>query len=150
MADIDPAALRAAFELVKAESGLAVVSTLRADSTIQSSVVNVGLLPDPLTGKDGLAFVTYGKVKLANLRVRPHVTIAFRNGWQWASVEGSTRLLGPDDTEAGWDQPAMAKLLRDIFTAAGGTHSDWDEYDQTMVEQRRSAVLVAPTRIYGN
>ena len=34
-------------------------------------------------------------------------------------------------------------LLRDIFTAAGGQHDDWDAYDRTMVEQRRVAVFVS-------
>jgi hypothetical protein len=41
-------------------------------------------------------------------------------------------------------------LLREIFTAAGGTHDDWSAYDQAMREQGRTAVFVAPTRIYSN
>jgi len=41
-------------------------------------------------------------------------------------------------------------LLREVFTACGGTHDNWDEYDRTMVEQGRVAVLVAPTRVYSN
>jgi hypothetical protein len=40
-------------------------------------------------------------------------------------------------------------LLRDIFVAAGGSHDNWDEYDRVVAEQRRAAVLVVPTRIYG-
>ena len=42
-----------------------------------------------------LAFVTYGKVKLANLRARPQLAVTFRNGWQWATVEGSAEIGGP-------------------------------------------------------
>ena len=45
---------------------------------------------------------------------------------------------------------ALASLLRDIFKAAGGTHDDWDAYDRTMREQRRTGVLVVPTRVYSN
>ena len=41
-------------------------------------------------------------------------------------------------------------MLRDIFTAAGGTHDDWDAYDRTMLEQHRTAVFVKPSRIYSN
>ena len=41
-------------------------------------------------------------------------------------------------------------LLSAIFSAAGGTHDDWDEYDRVMAEQRRTVVLVAPTRVYSN
>jgi len=40
-------------------------------------------------------------------------------------------------------------LLRDIFTAAGGTHDDWDEYDRVMANERRVAVLVERERTYG-
>lgn len=36
------------------------------------------------------------------------------------------------------------------FVAAGGTHEDWDEYDRVMAEQRRTVVLLDPTRIYSN
>jgi hypothetical protein len=41
-------------------------------------------------------------------------------------------------------------LLRDIFCAAGGTHDDWATYDRVMREERRTAVLVSPTRVYTN
>jgi hypothetical protein len=40
--------------------------------------------------------------------------------------------------------------LREVFVAAGGSHDDWDEYDQVMVEQRRTVVLLDPVRIYSN
>ncbi len=140
-----------AFGLAAAESGLAVVSTLRADGTIQASLVNVGVLPHPGTGEPALGFVTYGKVKLANLRARPQLAVTFRNGWQWATVEGNAELAGPDDAQpwlTGADQ--LRLLLREVFTAAGGTHDDWDAYDRVMAEQRRAVVLVAPTRVYSN
>ncbi len=133
------------------ESGLAVVSTLRADGTIQASLVNVGAIPHPVSGQQVLALVTYGKVKLANLRVRPQLAVTFRNGWQWATVEGTAELAGPDDPQP-WlaDADQLRVLLRDVFTAAGGTHDDWDEYDRVMAEQRRTVVLVAPSRVYSN
>ena len=99
----------------------------------------------------GLAFVTYGRVKLANLRARPQLAVTFRNGWQWATVEGDAELAGPDDPQP-WltDADQLRLLLREVFTAAGGTHDDWDEYDRVMAEQRRTVVLVAPTRVYSN
>lgn len=37
-----------------------------------------------------------------------------------------------------------------VFTAAGGTHDDWDTYDRVMAEERRTVVLVAPHRVYTN
>jgi PPOX class probable F420-dependent enzyme len=137
-----------AVALGRGEQGLAVVSTVRADATIQSSLVNAGVLPHPLSGAPVLAFVTYGRVKLANLRARPQVAVTFRSGWNWATVEGRASLLGPHDGD--FESDRLRLLLRDIFTAAGGTHDDWDEYDRVMAEQGRTAVLIEPRRIYGN
>lgn len=140
-----------AFALARDDNGLAVVSTLRADNTIQASLINAGPLPHPASGTETLGFVTYGKVKLANLRTRPQIAVTFRKGWQWATVEGHAALAGPDDPQPWLTSDAdLARLLRDVFTAAGGTHDDWDAYDTTMREQRRTAVLVTPTRIYSN
>lgn len=140
-----------AVALARDESGLVVVSTVRADGSVQASLVNAGTIAHPATGEPVLAFITYGKVKLTNLRARPALAATFRSGWQWATVEGSAELAGPDDP-AGWleDPDQLRLLLRQIFTAAGGTHDDWDTYDRVMAEQRRTAVLIAPTRVYSN
>ena len=143
--------LEGAVALARAESGLAVVSTLRSDATIQASLVNVGLLAHPEKGMPALGFVTYGKVKLANLRARPQLAATFRDGWRWATVEGVAELVGPDDPQP-WltDADRLRLLLREVFTAAGGTHDDWDEYDRVMAAERRAVVLIEPTRVYGN
>jgi len=143
--------LRDAVALAAADNGLAVVSTVRADATVQASLVNVGLLPHPATGEPALGFTTYGKVKLANLRARPQLAVTFRNGWQWATVEGQAELAGPDDAQP-WlkDAEQLRLLLREVFTAAGGTHDNWDEYDRVMAKERRAVVLIAPTRAYSN
>lgn len=140
-----------AVALASAESGLAVVSTVRADGTVQASLVNVGVLPHPATGQPSLGFTTYGKVKLANLRARPQLTVTFKNGWQWATVEGRAELAGPDDPQS-WlaDADQLRLLLREVFTAAGGTHDNWPEYDRVMANERRAVVLIAPTRVYSN
>lgn len=129
---------------------LAVVATTRADGSVQSSVVNAGVLPHPVTGEPVLAFVTYGRAKLAHLRARPRTAVTFRAGWEWATVEGPAELAGPDDPLPGFDVSALPALLRAVFTAAGGTHDDWSAYDRAMAEQRRCAVLVRPDRVYGN
>ncbi len=137
-------------DLARPEQGLAVVSTLRADQTIQSSVVNLGVLDHPIDGDPVVAFVTYGKVKLANLRARRQLTVAARSGWRWAAVEGNAELIGPDDPHPAVDAERLRLLLREIFTAAGGTHDNWPEYDRVMTTDRRAAVLLRPTRIYGS
>jgi PPOX class probable F420-dependent enzyme len=137
-------------ELGGREKFLAVVATLRSDLTVQSSVVNAGVLEHPFDGEGVVGFVTYGRSKLRNLRVRPQITVTFRSGWTWAAVEGLAELIGPDDPKPGVDAERLRLLLREVFTAAGGTHDDWDAYDREMAEQRRTVVLVAPTRIYSN
>ena len=137
-------------EMAAREQYLAVVGTLRADSTIQSSLVNAGVLDHPITGEPVLSFVTYGAAKLRNLRVRPQLAVTFRSAWAWATVEGNAELIGPDDPHPHVDDERLRLMLRDIFTAAGGTHDDWDAYDRTMLEQHRTAVFVKPSRIYSN
>jgi PPOX class probable F420-dependent enzyme len=145
MADLD------AFErLVPLDHGLVVVSTARADGTIQSSVVNAGVIDHPRTGRRMVALVAAGSSRrLVNLRARPWATVVVRAGWQWCGVEGAVELIGPDDPSDGIDAERLRLLLREIFSAAGGTHDDWDEYDRVMATERRVAVLVDPARIYG-
>jgi hypothetical protein len=84
------------------------------------------------------------------MRARRQVTATFRNGWQWAAVEGHAQLAGPDDPQPWLDPDRLRRLLREIFTAAGGTHDDWDEYDRVMAAQRRAAALIRPDRVYSN
>jgi PPOX class probable F420-dependent enzyme len=137
--------------LVTLDHGLCVVSTLRADTTIQSSVVNAGVLGHPVTGRPAVALVARGHSrKLANLRARPRATVVVRAGWQWVSAEGPAELAGPDDPFGRLDPDGIRLLLREIFTAAGGTHDDWDTYDRVMADERRTAVLITPDRVYSN
>lgn len=142
--------LAAFAKLVPLDHGLVVVSTARADGTIQSSVVNAGVLDHPVTGRPVVGLVAAGgSRKLVNLRARPRLTVVVRAAWQWAAVEGPVDLAGPDDPLEGVDAERLRLLLREIFTAAGGTHDDWDTYDRVMAEERRTAVLVEPERVYG-
>lgn len=138
-------------ELVPGDHGLCVVSTPRPDGTIQSSVVNAGVLGHPVTGTPVVGLVAVGgSRKLANLRVSPRASVVVRAGWQWCTAEGPVELAGPDDPLPGVDAERLRVLLREVFTAAGGTHDDWDAYDRTMAEERRTAVLLTPDRVYSN
>jgi PPOX class probable F420-dependent enzyme len=133
------------------DQGLCVLSTLRSDGGIQSSVVNAGVLTHPRTAEPVVAFVAIGGArKLDNLRADRRATAVARAGWQWVTVEGTAEIIGPDDPDPDVDAEALRLLLRNVFTAAGGTHDDWDTYDSTMREQRRAAVLISPIRIYSN
>lgn len=136
--------------LVGRDHGLAVVSVLRPGSGISSSVVNAGVLAHPVTGGQVVGFVSRGDARrLAYLRATRRVTVVLRAGWQWAAAEGPAELCGPDDPLPGVDAEGLRLLLRAVFTAAGGTHDDWDTYDAVMARERRTAVLVTPDRVYG-
>ena len=52
-------------------------------------------------------------------------------------------------------QDVLAQMYRESdfaheMPAAGGDHDYWDTYDQTMRDQARTVVLIAPARIRGN
>ena len=138
-------------ELVPLDHGLSVVVTRRTDLTPHTVVVNAGVLPHPVTGARSVAFVAAGGTrKLANLRADPTITVVIRAGWQWTAVEGHAELIGPDDPHPEVGDERLRLLLRDIFSAAGGTHDDWDTYDRVMREERRTAVFVSATWLYSN
>ena len=136
--------------LASNESGLVVVSAARADGTVQASLVNAGVMPHPGDGEPVVALVARGTaLKLRLLRARPAAAVTVRSGWQWATVEGTAELAGPDHPHPDVAPGQIPQLLRDVFTAAGGTHDDWAAYDRVMAEERRTAVFVRPTRVYG-
>jgi PPOX class probable F420-dependent enzyme len=137
-------------ELVPIDNGLCVVSTIRHDGSVQSSVVNAGVLSHPVTGDAVVGLVAAGRTKLRNLRADPRCTIVVRGGWRWLAVEGVAEIIGPDDPRAEVDSERLRVLLRDVFKAAGGRHDDWDTYDRTMAEEGRAAVLISPKRMYSN
>ncbi|MEU3622263.1 pyridoxamine 5'-phosphate oxidase [Amycolatopsis coloradensis] len=133
------------------ENGLATVATVRADGTVHSSVVNAGVIEDPVTKAPGIGFVAVGGAKKLDLfRQAGHATITFRRGWEWAAVQGRVHLVGPDDPDPDFDPAGLPKLLRDVFVAATGTHDDWEEYDRVMAAERRVAVFITANRVSGN
>ena len=125
------------------------VATRRPGGATQASVVTAGVMEHPIGGGPVVGFVARGRtVKLANLRRDSQITVVFRSGHEWVAVEGRADLVGPDDDFPGFDKASVPRLLRDVFTAAGGTHDNWPEYDRVMAEDRRCAVLVHAERIY--
>src|ERR1700689_4412206 len=111
--------------LVDGDHGLVGGSTLRPDGTIQSSGVHPGVLPQPVAGAQVVGLVSRGDAhRVVNLRARPRATVVVRAGWEWASAEGPAELAGPDDPMPGVAAERLRLLLREAFTAAGGTHED--------------------------
>ncbi|MGH8993167.1 MAG: pyridoxamine 5'-phosphate oxidase [Acidimicrobiia bacterium] len=133
-----------------AQDGLVVVGAARADGSVQASVVNAGVLEHPGDGTPVVALVVRGNaLKLRLLRRRPAATVTVRDGWEWVTVEGAAECAGPDDPHPDVSPEDLPAFLRAVFVAAGGSHDDWATYDRVMAEERRTAVLVRPARVYG-
>jgi PPOX class probable F420-dependent enzyme len=136
--------------LVPKDHGLAVIAVTGPDGNVRPSVANVGVIDHPVTGARVIGAVVQGRArKLDHIRARPRASAVLRAGWQWAAVEGPAEIVGPDDPMEGIDAERLRLLLREIFTAAGGTHEDFDSYDKVMAEERRAAVLITPERVFG-
>jgi PPOX class probable F420-dependent enzyme len=139
-------------KIVALDHGLAGLSTLRGDGFVQSTVVNAGVIDHPVSGQPVAALVGRPAThKIANLRANPTATLLWRAGWAWAAAEGTVELVGPDDPLEGIAAGDLPRLLREVYSAAGGgEHDDWAEYDRAMAAEGRMAVLLTPTRIYVN
>jgi hypothetical protein len=137
--------------LAAADQGLAIVSTTRPDGTVHSSLVNAGLFDHPVTKEPAVALVARADAyKLKLFATAGRANAVFRSGWEWVSVEGPVTIIGPEYPDPGFPTDGVPQLLRDIFTAAGGTHDNWAEYDRVMAEERRTAVFITPARITTN
>lgn len=149
---MDLGLLDRARELGARENGLVVAITLRRDGSAHASVVNAGVLSHPITAEPIVGFVARGHArKLSHLRIRPRVTIVFRAGWEWVTIEGRAELAGPDDVLDRLPPDAVPRLLREIYAAAvGGSADEWAELDDVFAAERHTAVLIRPDRIYAN
>ena len=125
------------------ENHRAVLTTFRKNGAAQMSILSVGYY------KDGVAFTTTeDRAKLANLRRDPRCSLLVSKDswWGFIVLEGKAKVMSADNTDA----DELRQALRDVFVAASGEeHPNWDEYDQAMRDDRRSAIIVVPERIYG-
>ncbi len=125
------------------ETHRGVLTTFRRNGAAQMSIISCGPF------RDGVAFtVTEDRVKLWNLRRNPRCSllISRESWWGFVVLEGHAQVLSAGNTDA--DELRLA--LREVYSAATGQdHPNWEEYDQAMRDDRRSAVIVIPDRIYG-
>ena len=95
------------FDLLRRLGGasrwLAVVATTRSDGSIHASLVNAGLLDNPVTGEPAVGLVVRGDArKLALFRHSGRGVAVFQHGWEWVSVEGPSRSRDPTTRSAAW------------------------------------------------
>ena len=126
-----------------AETNRGVLTTFRRDGAAQMSIVTCGPF------MEGVAFTTTAdRAKLMNLKRNSRCSLLVsQEDWRsYVVIEGHATILSADNTEAS----ALRLALRDVYRTTSGTeHPDWEEYDAAMVEQRLSAVVVIPERVYG-
>ena len=120
----------------------AVFTTFRRSGAAQMSIVTVGVL------NNGVAFtISPGSAKLANLRRNPRCSLMVsRRDWgDYAVLEGHAQVLSPDATPL----EELRLTLREVYRAGSGKeHPDWEEFDQAVQKDRRSAIIVVPEHIY--
>ena len=122
----------------------AVLTTFRRDGGAQMSIITVGAY------RSGAAFTTTDdRAKLMNLKRNPRCSLLVsQDSWRsYVVLEGQAQVLAADNTDA----EELKHALRDVYRSASGgkEHPDWDDYDRSMVEDKRAAVVVVPDRVYG-
>ncbi len=120
----------------------AVLTTYRRNGNAQMSIIVVG----PYRG--GAAFTTTAdRAKLRNLKrdTRCTLLVSQDSWWGFLVLEGHAEILSPENTDA----EGFQQTLRGVYRSIAGEHSDWEEYDQAMRDESRSAVIVIPDRVYG-
>ena len=113
------------------QHGTGTLATLHPDGSPHLSVVFASVVDDALwiSSRQPL-------VKVKNIRRDPRV--AFSSGIRpWAAVEGAARIHDGAD---------VLERLRTYYRAARGEHTDWDDYDRAMIEERRLVIEITPAR----
>lgn len=113
-----------------------VLTTFRADGSLQTSPVSAGVDPG---GR--LVVATYPqRAKTRNLRRDPRASaLVLSEEWDgpWIQLDGTAEVI---------DVPEAVEPLVDYFRSIAGEHPDWDEYRQAMREQGKSLIRLTIDR----
>ena len=119
-----------------------VVTTYKRSGAAQMSI----LLCGPYRGT--MSFVVQGSTaKRANLKRDPRCAVlTVKHDWSgYVVVTGQATVHDWDNT----DPEELRVMLREAFSACGGEHSDWEEYDRVMKAEQRAVVMVHPEHVSG-
>lgn len=113
-----------------------VLTTFRAGESLQSSPVTGGV-----DAEGRIVIATYPqRAKSANIRRRPRASVVVLsdefNG-PYVQIDGPAEVI---------DLPDALEPLVEYFRSVAGEHSDWDEYRQAMLDQRKCLIRVTPQR----
>lgn len=137
--------------MIAAVTGLATLSVARPNGSVQSTLVNAGIVEHPADGALCVGIVVRSAArKMDLLRDTTSATVLWRDGWAWWTVEGPVEVVGPRDPAENIPDLDLPALLRAIFVGASGTHEDWLAFDAVMADEERAAILIRPDRVYTN
>ncbi len=125
------------------ENHMAVVTTVGSLGRAQSTVVSAGEM------NGTMVFVSRGgTVKINNIRksARCTVTTIKLDTRRYVTVEGPAAVCGWDNTE----EAELLRVLGDVYTAVGRPPSAWPDFNKSMRDEARTAVIVTPKRVYGS
>ncbi len=119
---------------------------LKSDGRPQSSNIAYTVGTGADVGKI-LISVTDGRAKTTNLRRDPRASLHVNRDdfWAYVVIEADVELTpvaaAPDDE--------TTEQLVAYYRSVAGEHSDWAEYRQAMVDDRRLLLKLTPTYAYG-
>lgn len=120
----------------------AVLTTFRRDGAAQMSIV----VSTPT--EEGVSFTTTeDRAKYKNLvrDSRCSLLVSKDDWWGFVVLEGNATLI----TQTNTPQDEYLHACRTIYRQISGEHSNWREYDQAMLDDRRVVITVVPERVYG-
>lgn len=122
-----------------------VLTSFRKNGMPQMSIVTVY----PRDGGVGIS-ITETRVKFKNLLRDPRCSVLISHADWWSGFlvfEGTAELLHSGNT----DPETLRQARRRIFSATTRRRSaDWEEYDRIAEADKRVAMLLRPTQIYGS
>ena len=120
----------------------AVLTTFRRDGAAQMSIV----VSTPT--EVGVSFTTTEeRAKYKNLVRDSHCSLLISKDdwWGFVVLEGTATLI----TQANTNRDEYLEACRTINGQISGEHSNWGEYDQAMLDDRRVVITVVPDHGYG-
>jgi PPOX class probable F420-dependent enzyme len=121
-----------------------VLTSFRRNGMPQLSIVTVY----PRDGGVGIS-ITENRMKFKNLLRDPRCSVLISHADWWSGFlvfEGMAELAHSGNTDA----EALRLARRHIFSATTRRRSaDWNEYDRIANEDKRVAMLLRPTHVYG-
>jgi PPOX class probable F420-dependent enzyme len=113
-----------------------VLTTFRADSSLQSSPVTGGI-----DGQGRVVIASYPRrAKSVNVRRDPRASVVVLSdefGGAYVQLDGDAEVV---------DVPEAVELLVDYYRVIAGEHPDWQDYRRAMLDQGKCLIRVTPRR----